>query len=170
MKNRKAPGVDNISADVLKAGGVPMAKWVRIGGNLSEAFEIETGVMQGGIISPMLFNIFFNYVIRKVIDEAGINGIRLAFGSKDFCHTDKDHFEDLDVVALAYADDLVAISDKAVDIEHFIRTFEKVNQQCGLTMNVKKTCTMSLKQLEVDPQSRIIKGQEVVVPNFDTDA
>ncbi|CAF1528302.1 unnamed protein product, partial [Adineta steineri] len=28
MKNRKAPGVDNISADVLKAGGVPMAKWV----------------------------------------------------------------------------------------------------------------------------------------------
>ncbi|CAF4219297.1 unnamed protein product, partial [Adineta steineri] len=28
MKNRKAQGVDNISADVLKADGVPMAKWV----------------------------------------------------------------------------------------------------------------------------------------------
>ncbi|CAF2103907.1 unnamed protein product, partial [Rotaria magnacalcarata] len=27
MKNRKAPGVDNISADLLKAGGVPMTKW-----------------------------------------------------------------------------------------------------------------------------------------------
>jgi len=111
---------------------------VRIGGKLSEAFEIETGVMQGGIISPMLFNIFFDYVIRKVIDEAGINGIKLAFGSKDFFHTDKDHFEDLDVVALMYADDLVAISDKAADIELFIRTFERVTQQCGLTMNVKK--------------------------------
>ncbi|CAF2803830.1 unnamed protein product, partial [Rotaria sp. Silwood2] len=28
MKNRKAPGVDNISVDLLKAGGIPMAKWL----------------------------------------------------------------------------------------------------------------------------------------------
>jgi hypothetical protein len=140
---------------------------VRIGGKLSEAFEIETGLMQGGIISPMLFNIFFDYVIRKVIDEAGINCIKLAFGSKDFFHTDKYHFEELDVVALMYADDLVAVSDNAADIERFIRTFKRVTQQCGLTMNVIKTCIMSLKQLEVDAQSRIVKGQEVNVPSFD---
>jgi hypothetical protein len=139
---------------------------VRINGELSESFEMETGVMQGEIISPMLFNIFFDNVIRKVIEEAGINGIKLAFGSRDFFHTDKDQFEDLDVVALMYADDLVAISDKASDIERFIRTFEKVTQQCGLTMNVKKTCIMSLKQFKEDSQRRIIKGQEIGVPNL----
>jgi hypothetical protein len=139
---------------------------VRINGELSESFEIETGLMQGGIISPMLFNIVFDYVIRKVIEEAGINGIKLAFGSRDFFHTNKDQFEDLDVVALMYADDLVAISDKVADIERFIRTFEKVTQQCGLTMNVKKTCIMSLKQFKEDSQRRIIKGQEIGVPNL----
>jgi hypothetical protein len=140
---------------------------VRINGELSESFEMETGVMQGGIISPMLFNIFFDYVIRKVIHEAGVNGLKLAFGSRDFFHTDKDQFEDLNVVALMYADDLVAISDKATDIERLIRTFEKVTQQCGLTMNVKKTCIMSLKQFKEDAQRRVIKGQEIDVANFD---
>ncbi|CAF3398890.1 unnamed protein product [Rotaria socialis] len=140
---------------------------VRINGELSESFEMETGVLQGGIISPMLFNIFFDYVIRRVTEEAGVNGVKLAFGSRDFFNTDKDQFEDLDVVALMYADDLVAISDNATDIERFIRTFEKVTQQCGLTMNVKKTCMMSLKQFKEDDQRRVIKGQEIDIPKFD---
>jgi hypothetical protein len=140
---------------------------VRINGELPESFEMKTGVMRGVIISPMLFNIFFDYVIRMLIHEAEINGIKLAFGSREFFYTDKYQFEDLGIVVLMYADDLVAISDKATDIERFIQTFQKVTQQCGLTINVKKTCIMQLKQFKEDAQRRVSKGQEIDVTNFD---
>lgn len=66
-----------------------------------------------------------------------------------------------------YADDLVAINDKATDIERFIQTFEKVTQQCGLTMNIKKSCMMSPKQFKEDAHRRFIKGEEIDMPSFD---
>ncbi len=46
---------------------------VRIDGELSTSFLIETGVLQGGIPSPILFNMLFDFIIRKVIDEAGVS-------------------------------------------------------------------------------------------------
>ena len=42
--------------------------------------------MQGEIPSPFLFNVFFDFIIRKVLEEAGIGGIKLACGSSDFYH------------------------------------------------------------------------------------
>jgi hypothetical protein len=43
----------------------------------------------------------------------------------------------------------------------FIRSFEKVAQQFGLTINVKKPCLMSLKQLKEDQYRKVLKGQNV---------
>ena len=42
---------------------------VRINGELSDPFNIETGVQQGGIPSPILFNVFFDFVIRRVLEH-----------------------------------------------------------------------------------------------------
>jgi hypothetical protein len=39
----------------------------KINGELSEIFVIETGVMQTGIPSPILFNILFDFIIREVL-------------------------------------------------------------------------------------------------------
>ena len=43
-------------------------------GSLSEAFEVKSGVIQGGIVSPLLFVLVIDYVMRSVADEtnAGI--------------------------------------------------------------------------------------------------
>ena len=59
---------------------------VRINGQLSDSFDIETGVMQDEIPSPFLFNVFFDFIIQKVLEEAGIGGIKLAYSSSDFYH------------------------------------------------------------------------------------
>ena len=59
---------------------------LRINGQLSDSFDIETGVMQGEISSSFLFNVFFDFIIRKVLEEAGIGGIKLACCSSDFYH------------------------------------------------------------------------------------
>ena len=69
----------------------------------------------------------------------GVTGIKLAFGSNDFCHTHRDNYEDLHVLTLMYADDLVTMCDNALDLDIFIQIFEQISQEFGLTMNVKKS-------------------------------
>ncbi|CAF5049100.1 unnamed protein product, partial [Rotaria magnacalcarata] len=140
---------------------------VKINGELSDSFDIETGVMQGGIPSPMLFNILFDFVIRKVIEEASVAGVKFSYGSNDFFHGSREKYENFNVLALLYADDLVAMCETTDDLEKFIRSFEKITQKFGLTMSVKKTCIMTLQQLKEDQHGKVLKGQEVDHPNID---
>lgn len=140
---------------------------VRINDELSDSFDIETGVMQGGIPSPILFNILFDFIMRKVIEEANVEGIKLGYGTNDFFHKAKDRVDELNILTLMYADDVVVMCNSTNDLEKFIKTFEKVTQTFGLTMSVKKTCIMSLKQLKEDSARRIMKSEEVDTPDID---
>ncbi|CAF1018993.1 unnamed protein product [Didymodactylos carnosus] len=102
---------------------------VRIEGELSDSFLIETGVLQGGSPSPILFSILFDFTIRKVVEEAGVDGVQLSYGSNDFYHGARENHENFNILALLYADDLVAMCETADDLETFTRTFEKVTQE-----------------------------------------
>ena len=63
--------------------------YVRWSSTLSTAFQVTNGVCQGGILSPMLFNLYINdFSIR--LTNSGIGGI---FGGKFVNH-------------MIYADDL----------------------------------------------------------------
>ena len=142
---------------------------IRVNGDLSDSFNVETGVLQGGVTSCILFNILFDFIMRRVIDKAnmmGVTGIKLACGSNDFCHANRHNYEDLHVLTLMYADDLVAMCNNALDLEIFIQSFEQLSQETGLTMNIKKTCIMSIKQLQEDSTRKVIKNQEVAAPNI----
>ncbi len=97
---------------------------VRINGELSDSFDTENGVLQGGIPSCILFNIFFDLIIRKVMEEAAVNGIRFGYGSNDFYHANKEKHVDFEVLNLMYADDLVATCNSLDDLEKFIYAIE----------------------------------------------
>jgi hypothetical protein len=139
---------------------------VRVEGELSDSFEIETGVIQGGIPSPGLFNVLFDFIIRKVLEEASIIGVRFSHRSNDFFHGAREKCVNFDVLTLMYADDLTAMCNTLNDLEKFIKSFEKVTQQYGLTMSVKKTCVMSLQQYEIDANGKILKSQEIDQPDI----
>ena len=47
---------------------------VMVDGNLTDPFEVKSGVLQGGILSPLLFILVIDYVMRKVM-EGGNYGI-----------------------------------------------------------------------------------------------
>jgi hypothetical protein len=138
---------------------------VRINGELSDSFNTETGVLQGGIPSCILFNIFFDFVIRKVLEEAALTGITFGYGSNEFYYTKKEKYDEFDILALMYADDLVANCNSLDDLEKFIYAFEKVTQAYGLTLNVKKTVVMSLQQFETDSKGKITRDKEVQQPD-----
>ncbi|CAF4739663.1 unnamed protein product [Rotaria sp. Silwood2] len=113
---------------------------VRINGELFESFNIETGVVK---------------------EEASLTDIKLAHGSNDFYHSGREKYEEFDILTLIYADDLIAMCNTINDLEKFILVFEKVTQQHGLIMSVKKTCIMSLQQFKQDINGKISKNQEV---------
>ncbi|CAF3152656.1 unnamed protein product [Rotaria sp. Silwood2] len=138
---------------------------VRINGELSDSFEIDNGVMQGGIPSPVLFNIVFDFIIRKVLEEAKVAGVQFSYGSNDFFHGDRENYENFSILTLLYADDLVAMCENIDDLEKFTGAFEKISQEYGLTLNVKKTCIMSLQEFKEDQDRKVLKEQEKIHPD-----
>ena len=142
---------------------------VRINGELSDPFDIETGVLQGGIPSPTLFNVFFDFIMRQVFERLevlNVSGVKLNYG-RDFFHSTNDNNEEVELLALMYADDVVGCFESATDLEIFVHIFEDISQQYGITMSIKKTCIMQCKQLKEDSSRRIIKGEEAVHPLID---
>ena len=122
--------------------------------------------MQGGIPSPVLFNVLFDFIIRKVLEDANIRGVRFSHGSNDFFHGAREKHKNFEVLTLMYADDLTAMCNTQNDLEKFIQSFERVTQQYGLTMSAKKTCVMSAQQFKVDANGGILRDQEVEQPEI----
>ena len=54
---------------------------VRVNGVLSECLLLKTGVKQGCVLSPLLFNIFMDWMIRSLINAAGW-GIEIRYSTQ----------------------------------------------------------------------------------------
>ncbi|CAF2588534.1 unnamed protein product [Rotaria sp. Silwood2] len=120
---------------------------VRIEGELSDSFLIETGVQQG--------------------EEVGIAGVKFSYDSNEFFHAKRETYETFNILTLLYADDLVAMCETASDLATFIRTFEKVTQEFGLTTSVKTTSIRTLQQFEENQNRKILKQNEMIFPDID---
>ena len=55
---------------------------VRVNGVLSDELLSKTGVKQGCVLSPLLFNIFMDWVVRRVMKSVGGTGIEIRYSQK----------------------------------------------------------------------------------------
>ena len=121
-------------------------------GRLSNWFPIKSGVRQGCIIAPMLFNIFIDFLLKESLkdlpDDCGfeiffkIDGClerpisRRALGT---------HTKDM-IVHLMYADDMALLASSPEALQHMILKLEEVTQAWGMCISVPKTKIMSLSR------------------------
>ena len=55
---------------------------VRVEGELTDWFQVTTGLRQGCLLSPILFNIYFDFVLKETL-EGLEHGIEIAYRMPD---------------------------------------------------------------------------------------
>ena len=108
---------------------------VAVDNRTSEFFKIGTGVRQGCILSPILFLLVIDWVMRQTNNKPR----GLQFGIKGV-------LEDLD-----FADDLAMLSTSPEQLQTKTDRLVKFAKQVGLFLNVKKTEVMNIGRTPTQP-------------------
>ena len=87
----------------------------------SDWFRIEKGVRQGCIISPHIFNIYSECIMREVLEITG--NVKVS----GRC-----------ITKLRYADDIVLIADTLEDLQDLVDRANRSSKRVGLSSNAKK--------------------------------
>lgn len=116
--------------------------YVRVGSTVStKAFKSTQGVRQGCLLSPFLFNLVFDRVLRAL--DPTMPGVKV--GEK------REKFR-------AFADDLALISGTRQQAQRDIDEMQKVFDVAGLTLSTGKTCVM---QLHHNPPPETVNPENV---------
>ena len=117
---------------------------VRVNENLTQWRIIMRGVRQGCVLSPDLFNIYSEYIIRKIKE---LEGIRIG---------------GINVNNIRYADDTVLIADSEEKLQALIQTINQASEEMGLKINIKKTETMVVSKAPNPPQCNFTLNNETI--------
>ena len=111
-------------------------------------FKVELGVRQGGPESPLLFNLYLDYVMRAVKCECNKQKIkftklnfsipRSALASNRILGLYGQHNLDW----IGYADDLVMTFDSTHDLKKGLNIINNLFKRFGLSINATKTRSM----------------------------
>ena len=100
---------------------------VRTGHGTTDCFQIGKGVCQGCILSPCLFNLYAEYIMRKAgLDEAQA-GIKIAGRN---------------ISNLRYADDTTQMAESEEELKSLLMKM-KESEKVRLKLNIQKTRIMA---------------------------
>ena len=103
---------------------------VRVGGMLSGWFPISQGVRQGCVLSPWLFNVFMDRIMREVKDRLQ-GGVQLTTTL---------------VQMLLFADDIIVCTEKKEDMERNLAEMRVVMEKWGMSMHWGETKVMMVSR------------------------
>ena len=120
---------------------------VRTGHGTTDWFQIGKGVRQGCILSPCLFDLYAEYIMRNVgLDEAQA-GINIAERNTN---------------NLRYADDTILMAESEEELKSLLMKVKEESEKVGLELNVQKTKIMASGLI----MSRKIDGERVDSDRF----
>ena len=99
---------------------------VRTGHGTTDWFQIRKGVRQGCILSPCLFNLYAEYIMRNTGLEEAQAGIKIAGRN---------------INNLRYADDTTLMAENE-ELKSFLMKVKEQSEKVGLKLNIQKTKIM----------------------------
>ena len=101
---------------------------VRTGHGTTDWFQIGKGVRQGCILSPCLFNLYAEYIMRNAgLDEAQA-GIKIAGRN---------------INNLRYANDTTLMAEGEEELKSLLMKVKEESEKVGLKLNIQKTKIMA---------------------------
>ena len=101
---------------------------VRTGHETTDWFQIGKGVHQGCILSPCLFNLYAEYIMRNAGLEEAQAGIKIARRN---------------INNLRYADDTTLMGENEKELKSFLMKVKEESQKVVLKVNIQKTKFMA---------------------------
>ena len=101
---------------------------VRIGHGTTDWFQIEKGVRQGCILSPCLFNLYAEYIMRNAGLEEAQAGIKIARRN---------------INNLRYAGDTTLTAESEKELKSLLMKVKEESEKVGLKLNIQKTKIMA---------------------------
>ena len=118
---------DHLTCPLRKLYGGQEAT-VRTGHGTTDWFQIGKGVYQGCILSPCLFNLHAEYVMRNAGLEAAQAGIKIARRN---------------INNLRYADDTTLMAESEEELKRLLMKVKVESEKVGLKLNIQKTKIMA---------------------------
>ena len=100
---------------------------VRTGHGTADWFQIGKGVRQGCILSPCLFNLYAEYIMRNAGLEEAQTGIKIGGGN---------------INNLRHADDTTLMGESE-ELKGFLMKVKEESEKVGLKLNIQKTKIMA---------------------------
>ena len=101
---------------------------IRTGHGTTDWFQIGKGVHQGCILSPCLFNLYAEYIMRNIgLDEAQA-GIKIAGRN---------------INTLRYADDTILMTESEEELKSLLMKMKEESEKVGLKLNFQKPKIMA---------------------------
>ena len=97
---------------------------VRTGHGTRDRFQIGKGVRQGCILSPCLFNLYAEYIMRIPGLEEAQAGIKIARRN---------------INNLRYTDDTILMAEKGKELKSLLMKAKEESEKVGLKLNIQKT-------------------------------
>ena len=130
-----------INCKILKEMGIPdhltcllrnlcagQEATVRTGHGTTDWFQIGKGVYQGCILSPCLFNLYAEYIMRNTGLEEAQAGIKIAGRN---------------INNLRYADNTTLTAESEEELKSLLMKVKEESEKVGLKLNIQKTKIMA---------------------------
>ena len=101
---------------------------VRTGQGTTDWFQVGKGVSQGYILSPCLFNIYAEYVMRNAELEGTQAGIKIA---------------QRNINNLRYVDDTTLMAESEEELKSLLMKVKEESEKVGIKLNIQKTKIMA---------------------------
>ena len=101
---------------------------IRTGHGTTDWFQIGKGVCQGCILSPCLFNLYAEYIMRNTGLEEAQAGVKIAGRN---------------INNLRYADDTTLMAGSEEELKSLLMKVKEESEKVGLKLNIQKTNIMA---------------------------
>ena len=144
MKHLKMLGLDEKDLRLLNNLYKEQLAAISINGKLSNWAQINRGVRQGCVLSPDLFSLYAEKIMRKIVSTENIK-----FNGSPISNT-------------RYADDTLPMADSTQGLQQLLSSLKSESEKRGLTINTTKTKIMVLSKNTEIPYSNIfLEGEKL---------